>query len=133
MMTDCIFCKIVNGEIKSDKIYEDEKFLAFLDANPMHPAHTLLIPKKHTDYLFDLNDEEYVELMLKAKEIAKKLKLAMNTEKIGLVVEGFLVRHIHIHLIPINQGMSLDPKLQKPMDENQKEIIIRKITEVFEK
>jgi len=103
-MEDCIFCKIVGGEIKDVRIWEDEKYIAFLDMRQISPGHTLLIPKKHTDYLFDMEDNEYCELMLKAKEISKKLKLKLKTKKIGLAVEGFGVPHAHIHLIPINKG-----------------------------
>ena len=67
-MEDCIFCKIAQGKIPSYKIWEDKNNLAFLDVNPLNPGHVLLIPKKHEDYLFDLNDNEYTELMLNAKK-----------------------------------------------------------------
>lgn len=107
-MEDCIFCKIVRGEIPCVKIWEDEKYLAFLDQGQINPGHTLLIPKKHTDYLFDLQDNEYCELISKAKEIAKLLKLKLTPKRIGMVVEGFGVAHVHIHLIPINNVNELN-------------------------
>jgi len=113
-MTDCIFCKIVKGEIPSIKIFEDEKHLAFLDVNPINVGHTLLIPKTHTDYIFDLNDDEYCKLMLNAKKIAKILKTKLNTKRVGIVVEGFAVSHAHVHLIPINNIGEMDPKNAKP-------------------
>jgi histidine triad (HIT) family protein len=101
-MEDCIFCKIANGEIPSVKIWEDKKYLAFLDMNPINSGHTLLTPKKHNDYIFDLNDSEYSKLMLNAKKIAKLLKKKLNPKRIGIIIEGFAVPHVHIHLVPIN-------------------------------
>jgi len=81
-MKDCVFCKIAKGEIPSIKIWENEKYLAFLDVNPVKPGHTLLIPKKHDAYIFDLNDSEYLEIMSVAKIIAKKLKDSLNPPKV---------------------------------------------------
>jgi len=109
-MEDCIFCKIVAGEIPSVKIFEDDNFLSFLDVKPLNPGHTLLIPKKHTEYIFDLGDKEFSELLLKGKEISIILKNKLNSKKIGLVVEGFSVPHIHVHLIPLDREGQLDPK-----------------------
>lgn len=112
-MTDCIFCKIVNGEIPAVKVWENEKYLAFLDMTPIKPGHTLLIPKKHDDYLFDLSDEEYSELMLNVKEYATLLKEKLNPKKVGVVVEGFGVPHIHVHLIPLNAVNEIDQRGKK--------------------
>ena len=112
-MENCIFCKISKGEIPSIKIWEDEKYLAFLDVNPVAVGHTLLIPKKHTDYFFDLNDNEYCELMLNAKKIAQLLKSKLNSKRIGMIIEGFAVSHAHVHLIPINKMSEMDPNKAK--------------------
>jgi histidine triad (HIT) family protein len=130
---NCIFCKFIKGEINPVKIYEDEKYLAILDINPMHPGHTLLIPKKHIDYVFDINDKEFCELFLLSKKISFALKKAMNTEKVGMVVEGFLVRHVHLHLIPINKGMPVDPCLQKPIEIDKLQEIANKIKKELQK
>ncbi|MDD4250978.1 MAG: HIT family protein [Candidatus ainarchaeum sp.] len=113
---DCVFCKIINGNIPCEKIFENDSYFAFLDINPMHPGHTLLIPKKHVDYIFDLSDKELFDFLTTAKKLSLILQKAIGTEKVGLVVEGFLVRHAHIHLIPINPGMQLDSSLQKPIN-----------------
>jgi histidine triad (HIT) family protein len=108
-MDDCIFCKISEGKIPSFKVYEDERFLAFLDINPVNPGHTLLIPKKHVDNLFDIEEPLYSELFKTAKKLSKPLTKAMGAKRVGVIVEGFLVHHAHIHLIPINRGNELDP------------------------
>ena len=96
-----IFTKIVNGEIPAYKVAEDEKFLAFLDISPVAKGHTLVIPKKEVDYLFDLDDDLYTGLQLFAKKIAAGLKKAIPCEKVGVLVLGLEVAHAHIHLIPM--------------------------------
>ena len=103
-MKDCIFCKITKGEIKPEVIGEDDFFVAFLDANPIAPGHTLVVPKKHTSYIFELEDKEYSDLMLVSKKIAKTLKDKLNPKRVGILVEGFGVDHVHVHLVPINVG-----------------------------
>mgnify|MGYP001584568906 CR=1 FL=1 len=128
-MKNCIFCKIVKGEIPAEKIFEDEKHFAFLDMNPINSGHTLLIPKKHTEYLFDLNENEYSKLMLKAKDVAKLLKNNLKTEKIGLIVEGFGVSHAHLHLVPINNQGELTYERAKPMSKEELNKIAKKIRE----
>jgi len=104
---NCIFCKIAKGEILHNKIWESENCLAFLDANPIREGHTLVIPKKHYDYLFDIEDKEYTDLMINAKKVAKLLKEKLHPKRIGVIVEGFEVHHAHIHLVPINKGSDL--------------------------
>ena len=126
-MKNCIFCKIVKGEIPAVKIWEDKKHFAFLDMNPINAGHTLLIPKKHTDYLFDLNDKEYSQLMLKAKFLAKLLKNKLKSKRIGLIVEGFLIPHAHIHLVPLNKGGELSFEKAKPMGKEELEKIKKEI------
>jgi len=124
---ECVFCKIIRGDIPSIKIWEDEKFFAFLDINPINPGHTLLIPKRHHDYLFDLEDEEYKELMLTAKKIAGILKDKLNPKRVGLAVEGFFVPHVHIHLVPLNKGNELNPERAKRMDVEELNRIAKRI------
>ncbi len=105
-MENCIFCKL-GREGSKHKVWESEKFLAFLDIHPAQPGHTLLIPKKHDDYIFDLSDDEYTEHFLEAKKVAKHLKEKLNSKRIGIIVEGFGVSHIHVHLIPINNPQEI--------------------------
>ena len=97
-----IFSKIVNGEIPSYKIFEDDKFYAFLDINPNAIGHTLCIPKIEVNRLFDLDDDTYLGLMNFSKKIAKALKKAVDCDRIGVSVIGLEVPHVHVHLIPIN-------------------------------
>ncbi|MEN8115576.1 MAG: HIT family protein [Bacteroidota bacterium] len=100
-----IFTKIVNGEIPAYKVAEDENYFAFLDIFPVAKGHTLVIPKKEVDYLFDLDDETYAGLQLFAKKVAKGLKKAIPCEKVGVLVLGLEVPHAHIHLVPMqNEG-----------------------------
>ncbi len=128
-MKNCIFCKIIKGEISAVKIWEDKKHFAFLDMNPINPGHTLLIPKKHIEYLFELNDNEYTELMLKAKFLAKLLKNKLKPKRIGVIVEGFLIPHAHIHLVPLNKGGELTFDRAKPMNKKELNKIAEKIKE----
>jgi histidine triad (HIT) family protein len=113
-LRECIFCKIVSKEIPAYIIWEDDKFLAFLDINPIQLGHTLLIPKIHHDYFFEYNDEDYLEIMLKAKMLAPRIKNVSSARRVGLAVEGISVSHLHIHLVPINNVNELDPCKAKP-------------------
>ena len=97
-----IFSKIISGEIPSYKVAEDEHFLAFLDIFPLSKGHTLVIPKVETDYIFDIESEQYTNLWKFAQKIAKAQKKVVDCERIGVAVIGLEVAHAHIHLIPIN-------------------------------
>jgi len=118
-MENCLFCKIVKKELPSYKIWENENFLAFLDINPINPGHTILVPKKHVDYIFDLEEPLYSEMFKIVKQLSKVLKQAIGSKKIGLIIEGFAVPHAHIHLIPINRGNELNPSRAKKGDPKQ--------------
>ncbi len=97
-----IFTKIVQGDIPAHKIAETEHFLAFLDVFPIAKGHTLVIPKKETDYIFNIGDESYKELWSFAKMVGKKIEKVIPCERIGIAVIGLEVPHAHIHLVPIN-------------------------------
>lgn len=110
-----IFTKIIKGEIPSYKIAEDENYFAFLDINPIAEGHTLVIPKKETDYLFDVEDEILSGLIQFAKKVALGIDDALGTIRTGIIVEGLEVPHAHIHLVPIyyeGQPMSLGRKTE---------------------
>lgn len=108
-----IFTKIVNGEIPAYKIAEDENFLAFLDAMPLVKGHTLVIPKKEVDLIFDLDSEEYKNLWSFAQKVAKKVKSAVPCVRVGVAVVGLEVPHAHIHLIPLNQVEDMNFKNER--------------------
>ena len=97
-----IFSKIIKGEIDSYKIAEDEKHIAFLDAMPLVKGHTLVVPKKETDLIFDLDSEDYRDLWAFTQDIAKQIKKAVPCKRVGVAVVGLEVPHAHIHLIPLN-------------------------------
>ena len=96
-----IFSRIVNGEIPCYKVAENELFLAFLDVNPLVEGHTLVIPKKEIDYLFDIDDEMYLGLMAFAKRAAIAVKAVVPCKRVGVAVIGLEVPHAHIHLVPL--------------------------------
>jgi len=102
-----IFTKIVNGEIPAYKVAEDENYLAFLDVFPTAKGHTLVIPKKEVDYLFNLDDETYAGLQMFAKKVALGLQKAVPCVKVGVMVLGLEVPHAHIHLVPMQSEKDL--------------------------
>ena len=103
-----IFSKIAAGEIPSYKVAEDDRFFAFLDINPVAEGHTLVIPKREEDYLFNLSDDEYAGLQLFAKRVAKALGKAIPCKRVGVAIMGLEVPHAHIHLIPINKESDMN-------------------------
>jgi histidine triad (HIT) family protein len=111
----CVFCKIIQNQLPSSKVWEDDRYLAFMSIAPINPGHVLVIPKEHIDYLFDLREEDLGNLMVVSKQIAQALKKAYNpqTGKIGVMIAGMEVHHAHIHLIPMNAESDLNFDRQK--------------------
>jgi histidine triad (HIT) family protein len=103
-----IFTKIINGEIPAHKVAENDKFLAILDIMPLREGHTLVIPKKEIDYIFDIDNQDLGELMVFAKFVAEKIKKTIPCKRIGVTVIGLEVPHAHIHLIPIDSLSDMD-------------------------
>ena len=121
---DSIFTKIINNEIPSYKIDEDDDFIAFLDVFPLAKGHTLVVPKKQVDYIFDLDTDTYSNLWLFANTIAQKIKKSIDCERVGIAVIGLEVPHVHIHLVPINNVEDINfsrPKLSFS-EEEMKEV-----------
>lgn len=119
-----VFTKIVNGEIPAYKIAENEDFLAFLDVMPLVKGHTLVIPKKEVDLIFDLESEEYKNLWAFAQEVAKKIGKAIPCVRVGVAVVGLEVPHAHIHLVPLNtiEDLNFSNERLKLTSEEYKEI-----------
>ena len=123
-----IFTKIVSGEIPSYKIAEDENYYAFLDINPLAKGHTLVIPKKEVDYIFDIQDDLLGGMMVFAKKVALAIDEVMDCKRVGIAVLGLEVPHAHIHLIPINGLHDIEfsrPKLK--LEQKEFEEIAQKI------
>lgn len=115
-----LFSKIVSGEIPCYKIAENDQYLAFLDVFPLAKGHTLVIPKKETDYIFDMPDAEFSGLQLFAKRVAKAVGKAVPCKRVGVAVIGLEVPHAHIHLVPLNTVGDINfsrPKLSFPKEE----------------
>lgn len=111
-----IFSKIINGEIPSYKVAEDDRYYAFLDINPLQKGHTLIVPKlsePEADYIFDLEDDLLGDMMVFAKNVAKGIKAATDCKRVGVAVIGLEVPHVHIHLIPINKESDMSFANQK--------------------
>lgn len=119
-----IFSKIIAGEIPCYKIAEDENFFAFLDINPVAWGHTLVVPKREVDYIFDIADDQLREMIVFAKKVAYALKDVMPCRKVGMAVLGLEVPHAHIHLVPLrNEGdMNFSKKISDPDPEKMKQI-----------
>lgn len=129
-----IFTRIVKGEITSYKVAESDKFYAFLDIAPMAKGHTLVIPKSEVDYIFDIEDQEYMELQLFAKRVAEAIKEAIPCQRVGVAVLGMEVPHAHIHLVPLQTEADMDfrkSKLQLSTEEFQE--IAKRISDAFNK
>lgn len=99
-MADTLFTQIINGDIPSHKLYEDEKTYAFLDINPVQPGHALVIPKTPVETIWELNEEDYHAVMATAKKLAVRIKQVLGVPYVGVKVEGLQVPHAHVHLIP---------------------------------
>jgi histidine triad (HIT) family protein len=110
-----IFTKIINGEIPCYKIAEDERYFAFLDINPLKAGHTLVVPKKETDYIFDLDDDQLKGIVVFSKKVAAAIKAAFPCNRIGIAVLGLDVPHAHVHLVPMESMEDINfrkPKLK---------------------
>jgi len=112
----CVFCEIVAGRIPSYKVWEDRDFIAFLDIKPIRPGHILLVPKEHHDSVFDMPADLYDRTFRAARSLAGPLGKHFDTQRVGIVVEGFGVAHAHVHLVPISEAGQLNPALAREAD-----------------
>jgi histidine triad (HIT) family protein len=112
----CVFCQMVAGRIPARTVYEDSDHLAFFPLEHINPGHVVLIPKQHTDYLFDLAPAAYERLWATAARIAPALKDATSARRVGVAVEGFSVPHVHVHLVPLFAFDDLNPSRAKALD-----------------
>jgi len=128
-MTDCIFCKIAKGEIPSLKVWEDEKFIAFLDIHPYVKGHLLVIPKKHSEWVWDINDRDYIKYMENVKYLANILRKVFDTDWVEEVIAGIGISHSHIHLLPRQRNDGLGEVPTKPLSPKLSEREMKEIEE----
>lgn len=127
-----IFTKIINGEIPSYKIAEDDNYFAFLDINPNAKGHTLVIPKREENKLFDLSKEEYDGLMSFSYRVAKAIEKTIPCERVGMSVIGLEVPHVHVHLIPINSMADMQFIKKEKLSTEEFVLVAKEITKNFE-
>ena len=123
-----IFTKIINGEIPSYKVAETNEFYAFLDINPNAKGHTLVVPKKEVNKLFDLEEEQYLKLMSFSRKIAKAMEKVLPCERIGMAVIGLEVPHVHVHLIPLQAMEDIQFVKKVALEPQQFEAIAKAIS-----
>ncbi len=126
-----IFTKIINGEIPAYKVAENDDFLAFLDVNPNAKGHTLCIPKKEVDKIFDLDENTYMALMRFSRKVAIALEKTVSCKRVGMAVVGLEVPHVHVHLIPLNAMNDMNFKNKVELSENEFEQLAEKIRQNF--
>lgn len=126
-MNDCIFCKIIKGEIPAHKIYEDESFISFLDINPVSKGHALIIPKNHIDWMDEADDGLIKDIFVLAKKMMLNIKEKLPCDYVQVSVVGKDVPHFHVHLIPRNLGDDIHHKEILKYEDSEVEEVINKI------
>ncbi|HEX2209875.1 MAG TPA: HIT family protein [Longimicrobium sp.] len=120
LMGTCSFCQIIKGVEPAHRIWESEDFLAFLTIRPCNAGHTLLIPKTHVDYVFDVEEPLYSNIFRAAKQLSEPIKQATDAKRIGVAIEGLSVPHVHLHLVPLYDIAELDP--HRHIEQTQQEL-----------
>lgn len=128
---DCIFCKIIAGTAPSYKLWEDGDFLAFLDNKPIMPGHLLIVPKSHASYLFDMSRRDYDAILDRLHRLEAPLRAVMQARRIGVLVEGFGVDHVHVHMIPLTDKGQIQQKGRTDVTEDEFAQIAEKIRAEF--
>lgn len=126
-----IFTKIIKGEIPCYKIAENEDFIAFLDINPNAVGHTLCVPKKEVDKIFDLEEDSYLKLMAFSRKIAKALEKTMDCKRVGIAVVGLEVPHVHVHLIPINEMKEMTFTHKVNLTDDDFKAVVKKVQQAL--
>lgn len=132
MVESCIFCNIPKNRDKEEIIWEDGEFIAFLDRKPIKPGHILIIPKKHVEFLFDVDYETYIKMMMVAKKLSIPLIKALKSKTVGILLSGFEVLHVHIHLVPRDKPGEFNV-MQKEASREELHEVAEKIREEIKK
>ena len=120
---NCVFCKVAQRKIEHSQFWEDKSHIAFLDKDPKTFGHSLVIPKNHASYVFNLHKKEYLALLIKAEKIAKALQKITKCKRVALDIYGFEVDHTHVHLIPLNNIFEATHKIRKPSKERMQKLV----------
>lgn len=131
MTGPCIFCEIAAGRAPARVVYEDGEHLAFFPLEHVQPGHVVLIPRRHTDYLFELQDASYHDLWEAAARLAPGLRAATGAKRIGVAVEGFSVPHVHVHLVPINAFDDLNTARARRLDAAEADRLQQRIAQAI--
>lgn len=126
-MSDCIFCKIIAGEIPSYKVYEDDETFAFLDINPITDGHTLVVPKQHIRFVHNLEEPVYQAVMATVKKVMQALETSLNPARVGVIIEGFDVDHAHVKVVPLFDVKDIQTVHVKETSEEYFREIIEKV------
>jgi histidine triad (HIT) family protein len=129
---DCVFCALVAGRLPVRRVWEDERHLAFLPLRSFAPAHTLLVPKRHAAYVFDLDDGDYQGLWAAARWLAPGIREVSGAARVGVLVEGFSVPHVHVHLVPVNRLADIDPARERALPDAEADRIADALRAAFE-
>jgi histidine triad (HIT) family protein len=111
----CVFCAVVAGRVPARKVFEDADHVAFFPLKHFNPGHVLLIPRLHADYVFDLDEHAYQSLWAAAKRLAPVVQRVSGARRVGILVEGFSVPHVHVHLVPVNALADIDPSRERAL------------------
>jgi histidine triad (HIT) family protein len=128
---NCIFCKIVAGEILAYIVYENENFLVFLDREPINPGHLLIVPKKHSETIYDMSETDYADAFGLIRKIEGPLQRLTDAKIIGVAVSGLGVAHTHIHVVPLHSDSDLNPERAKIVPEEELQDMFEKIKPVL--
>lgn len=126
-MDDCLFCALVAGRIPARRLWEDDDHVAFFPLKHIAPGHTLLIPKRHAEYVFAMDDAAYQKLWAAARRVAPAIKAATGAARVGIAVEGFSIPHVHVHLVPINALNDLNPEREQAIPDAEAEALAARI------
>ena len=127
----CIFCGIVSGKVPARVVFEDTDHIAFFPLEHINPGHIVLIPKQHTDYIFDLGPSPYQSLWAVAARLAPELRRVTSSKRVGVAVEGFSVPHVHVHLVPIYAGDELNPSRAKRLEAAEADRLQKLLQDAF--
>jgi histidine triad (HIT) family protein len=132
-MDDCLFCAIVAGRIPARRLWEDADHVAFFPLKHIRPGHTLLIPKRHAEYVFAMDDDAYQDLWTAARRLAPAIQAVTGAARVGVAVEGFSIPHVHVHLVPINALNDLNPEREQALPDAEADALAARIREALAK